>query len=165
LAGPHIEFLRMKHSTGPMYRHLFLAHDMVRTTEHDMKCSYKYVFRVRPDVGGNPFDWNPLLETLKQGKLLVGAKTGLLDKRRHGVSHRHRCVVDDQFAIGTPEQMYAYSSVYPDFSDFAKYLPLYRADFGGHTNERIMTAHLHYRGLGDAFEEFPHDLSLYALQA
>jgi len=56
--------------------------------------------------------------------------------------------------------MYAYSSVYPDFADFAKYLPLYRADFGGHMSERIMTAHLHYRGLGDEFEDFPHDLKL-----
>jgi len=150
-------------SIAPMYRHLFLSHDMVRTTEQDMNCKYKYILRSRPDFAGDPFDWQSLMEKLQQGKVQIGAARGLFDSRASGVSHPHRCIVDDQLSIGTPEQMYAYSSVFPDFKDFAKYLPLYRADFRGHTNERILTAHLHYRGLGDAFEDFPHDLRLHAL--
>jgi hypothetical protein len=149
-----------RNSCGPMHRHIFLAHNMVRTSEHDLKCKYKYILRVRPDFSGSPFDWHPVLERLKQGQLLVGEPRKLFDLRSSGVSHRHRCTVDDQIAIGTPDQMYAYANVYPDFSDFAKYLPLHRADFRGHTNERIMAAHLHYRGLGDAFTTFPHDLTI-----
>jgi len=147
-------------SMGPMHRRIFLAHHMVRTTENDLKCKYKYILRIRPDLSGSPFDWHPVLERLKQGTLLVGESRLLFDMRSSAVSHRHRCAVDDQIAIGTPEQMYAYASVYPDFSDFAKYLPLHRADFRGHTNERTMAAHLHYRGLGDAFTTFPHDLNI-----
>jgi hypothetical protein len=149
-----------RNSAGQMYRRMFLAHDMVRTAETELKCNYEYILRARPDFTGSTFDWHSVLAKLKQGQLLVGEPRVKFDLKASAVSHRHRCVVEDQLAIGTPEQMYAYAAVYTDFHDLAKYLPLYRADFRGHTNERTMAAHLHYRGLGDAFTTFPHDLKI-----
>lgn len=145
-------------SSQYLYRHMYLAHHMVFETEQKRKCNYKYVMRYRPDFGGGSVNWIDLLERLKEGKLLIGADRWLYHKRSLGSEHSHRCVFDDQLAIGTPWQMYQYASVYEDFADFAKYLPLYRSDFRGHTSERILTTHLHYRGLGDKVKDFPHDL-------
>jgi|TARA_B110001469_G_scaffold123822_1_gene136432 hypothetical protein len=63
--------------------------------------------------------------------------------------------MNDQFAVGPPQLVGAYASVFPDYFDFRRVIPLGRNDLVGHTNERILVSHLHYRGAGAAFASFP----------
>ena len=63
--------------------------------------------------------------------------------------------MNDQFAVGPPQLVGAYASVFPDYFDFRRVIPLGRNDMVGHTNERILVSHLHYRGAGAAFGSFP----------
>jgi hypothetical protein len=75
----------------------------------------------------------------RDGLLLVGAAAPLHEKRIAGVPLGLRCAVDDQFALGSPDVMDAYASLFPDLTDdFTRLLLVHRNDANGHTNERVM---------------------------
>jgi hypothetical protein len=75
----------------------------------------------------------------RDGLLLVGAAAPLHEKRIAGVPLGLRCAVDDQFALGSPNVMDAYASLFPDLTDdFTRLLLMHRNDANGHTNERVM---------------------------
>ena len=63
-----------------------------------------------------------------------------------GVPASMRCWADDEFAIGPPDLMDDYSSMYPDFQMMLPYLPIYSEVPWG-TAERLMANHLHLRGV------------------
>ena len=49
--------------------------------------------------------------------------------------------------------MEGYASLYPDLHDLGRFMLGHRADSINHNNERLLTTHLHYRGV--QFEDFP----------
>jgi hypothetical protein len=144
-----------------MHRHLFLAYRMAHAHARAGKCEYTYAVRVRPDVilDNTLSDWPMVEKKLEDAPLLVGTRKQLFQMRSGGVNVSDRCMVDDVFAIGTMEAMGSYSSMFPDFQDFVRFLPFSRPDLNGYTNERFLTAHLHYRGV--KFAEFPIDWNLH----
>ena len=154
---------KARYSFASMFRHIWLAFRMA--LEHEMLSgsTLRLIVRARLDhIYSAPLNW-PLIERmtaptpdLPAGRLLIGqpAKHYALASR-HGVPHRFRCVMNDQFAVGPPQLVGAYASVFPDYFDFRRVIPMGRNDMVGHTNERILVSHLHYRGAGAAFGSFP----------
>lgn len=154
---------KARYSFASMFRHIWLAYRMAH--EHELLSGSRFRFIIRSRVDHTysaGFDW-PLVERLAApspgaplGRLLIGQPHHYHKlASRDGVPHRHRCVMNDQFAVGPPALMDAYASLYPDFSDFRRLVPLGRNDLVGHTNERILVSHLHYRGVGKTFTSFP----------
>ena len=134
-----------------MNRHIWLAHTLARRAAP----SLEYIIRTRAD---NAYHhqvtewWKHVEAAAHRGAIVTGAaKISLYQGRRTGVPEPARCITDDQFAAGPAELMDRYASVFPDFASQLHLLPWYRNDFRGHTNERILAAHLHYRGV--LFEE------------
>ena len=154
---------KARYSFSSMFRHVWLVHRMARTYESRRGTPFRFILRARLDhTYAAPLDW-PLIERqaapsplVPTGRLLFGQpiKSYRLASR-DGVPHRYRCVMSDQFAVGPPALMDAYASVFPDYADFRRLVPLGRNDFVGHTNERVLVAHLHYRGAGGSFGSFP----------
>jgi len=146
---------------GFMQRHIFLAYRMAYTYAQKKKRDYQYVVRTRPDTKfDSAIDWRHLEQRLADVPLLIGAQTWLFNQRKSGVAVSNRCVVDDQFAVGTMDAMGAYSTVLPDLRDFVRFVQFSRPDLNGHTNERLLTAHLHYRGVN--FTDIPLNWRLHA---
>ena len=161
---------RANRSTSPMHRRIFLAYRASQEFTKQRQCVHSAYIRTRPDL----YIWN-FNETLQKAfgqhgvhvpksKLFIASNrvsptTGidLYAQRSKGYPPKDRCVLDDQFAIGGAESMAAYSSLFPDFREFFPYIPFYREGMNGHTNERLLVAHLHYRGV-----ENIEDLPLYA---
>lgn len=138
------------YSSGYMYRRIWLAHQMARTAAPNAKIE----IRGRVDHHWeHTLDWNQVLTIISRGHLAIGADKLLYQKRKDGVPHAYRCVVDDQLAIGSRKGMGSYSSVFPDLHDLLRFMQISRQDSFNHQNERILTTHLHYRGVG--FEDFP----------
>merc|ERR1719356_2271899 len=127
----------------------------------EVKRDYQYVVRTRPDIKfDSVIDWFHVEQRLVDVPLLIGAQTLLFKQRNSGVAVPDRCIVDDQFAVGTMDAVGAYSTVLPDLQDFARFVQFSRPDLNGHTNERLLTAHLHYRGVN--FTDIPLNWRLHA---
>lgn len=139
-----------------MQRHIFLAYRMAYAHAQARNCNYQFIIRTRPD---NKFkvgiDWDVVQQRLNDNPLLIGAQTRLFKMRKSGVRVLDRCFVDDQFAIGKMEALGSYSSMFPDFQDFVRFVQFSRPDMNRHTNERLLTTHLHYRGVN--FTDIPLD--------
>mmetsp|Transcript_76134 Transcript_76134/g.215754 ORF Transcript_76134/g.215754 Transcript_76134/m.215754 type:complete len:420 (+) Transcript_76134:90-1349(+) len=149
-------------STGVIHRHVFLAYRMAYAYAQEVGRDYQYVVRTRPDIKfSSAIDWLRVEQQLAEHPLLIGAQSWLFNDRKSGVEVPHRCAVDDQFAIGTMDAMGAYSTVVPDLRDFIRFVPFRRPDLNAHTNERLLTAHLHYRGV--KFTDIPLDWKLHTL--
>ena len=154
---------KARYSFASMFRHIWLAFRMAREHELLSGSTLRFVVRARLDhIYTAHLNW-PLIERmaaptpdLPTGRLLIGQPTKHYAlASRDGVPHQFRCVMNDQFAVGPPQLIGAYASVFPDYFDFRRVVPLWRNDMVGHTNERILVSHLHYRGAGAAFGSFP----------
>ena len=134
-----------------MNRHIWLAHILARRASP----SLQYVTRTRVDNAHHvpAIDWWPKVEAAaSRGAIVTGsAAAWLCAGRRSGVPEAARCMTDDQFAAGPVDLMDGYASLFPDFATGVHLMPWYRPDFRGHTNERSLAAHLHYRNV--PFEE------------
>jgi hypothetical protein len=156
-AGSFSGFWDNAHSGSPyMYRHMWLAHRLAR----DHAPNAELVVRGRVDQHwnkGNDMEWHTVKPIVGNGSIAIPCPwgQGQYKSRLSGVPPRYRCAMDDQFAIGPAAAMDGYASTYYDFHDFMRFLPVWRRDQIGHVNERILTAHLHYRGVH--FEDYGGD--------
>ena len=133
-------------STVAMFRKVWLAHAMARGLPGP---GPKLIARGRIDGSfTGRLDWEAVLRRTDGKRILAyDATPGLFSQRTQGVPDRKSCTIDDQFAVGPPELMDGYASVFPDFEDFARTLLITRMDQVGHANERILVQHLRYRGV------------------
>ena len=133
-------------STVAMFRKVWLAHAMARGLPGP---GPKLIARGRIDGSfTDRLDWEAVLRRTDGKRILAyDAAPQLFSQRTQGVPDRKSCIIDDQFAVGPPELMDGYASVFPDFEDFARTLLITRMDQVGHANERILVQHLHYRGV------------------
>jgi hypothetical protein len=133
-----------------MYRRIWLAHRLAREAAPNAVLEA----RGRVDhVIASPFDWAKIRKVTDDGKVAIGAIVRLYGMRRDGVPAPYRCIVDDQFAVGPPSGMDGYASVFPDFHDLPRFMLAHRNDNTNHNNERVLTTHLHYRGV--RWDDFP----------
>jgi hypothetical protein len=127
-----------------MFRHIWLAHHLAR--QHAPNAHLVCRARVDHRLDG-PLDWASVGAVVAQGHVASAVPKFLYRGRHGGVPSAYRCMVDDQFAIGPSGAMDGFASVYPDWHDLLRFLPVWRNDANGHMNERILTAHLRYRGV------------------
>ena len=152
-------FMRMNHQVRDdglkshihMNRHIWLAHTLAREAAPRLE----YVIRTRPDNAYGikaPEWWPTIVQAAERGAIVTSAASpALQEQRRNGVPEKVRCMTDDQMAAGPTKMMDGYASIFPDFRHYLHTLPWFRVDFGGHINERMLAAHLHYRDV--SFEE------------
>ena len=145
-------------SLRDMHRKVWLAHLMARKL-----AAAELIVRARVDghwdsPSGRAFQWHQALRDLRAP---AGMSPGLnVHVRASGWKYdlslwgAVACAVNDQFAVGTPEAMDGYSSLYPDWGDSVRTLLLHRRVDG--SNEYPLRWHLHYRGVRPgSFLSFP----------
>ena len=105
----------------------------------DFKMDWERVKR-RSYVGGAP-------QVLVQDVMTNGPLGTRHVQHSRGVPTSMRCWADDEFAIGPPDLMDDYSSMYPDFQMMLPYVPIYSEVLPWGTAERLLANHLHLRGV------------------
>lgn len=155
-----------------MVRSLNVSIELVARLRMDLTERNDYKTRMSRDDGGLDRDtWEEeRLDLLAQGsplrmnwedvkrraagetrRVLVQDVLGRQPQRHNsmsrGVPVSLRCWVDDEFAIGPPELMEDYSSLYPDFQMMLPLLPIHSPVLQWATSERLLANHLHLRGV------------------
>lgn len=133
-----------------MWRKVFLASEMRARHEREGGCRYDLVMRSRPDARPTrPLDLRRFAASAGRPQRTAHALCAGMGRRyckqRAAVWPATACWADDQVALGDRDAMTAYARFFPEFSTFAWWYPLARADSWRHVSERLLGAHFDWR--------------------